>query len=306
MQTKAEFDLSTFPLWTALITPFTDEGEVNYDDLLGLLKTQEKANNGILILGSTGEALNIDLQTRKQIVDFCCEQELSVPLMVGIGGIMLKETKAWIEWLNDRAIHSLLLVTPLYAKPGHKGQTAWFKTLLDAAQVPCVLYNIPGRTAVSLNFDTVSDMLHHPNFLGIKEASGDVDTFKSYCRAAPGKLMYCGDDGLMPEFARAGALGLISVASNVWPEATHLYVNQTLTGAFVDLGLWKRASSALMKVSNPVPVKCLMHHKGMISSAYLQLPLHADELDDLDALIKQDNSIEDWYTRQSIFTRQAS
>jgi 4-hydroxy-tetrahydrodipicolinate synthase len=305
MQSNQPFDLTNYPLWTALITPFTETGEVDYEDLLGLLKIQEAANNGILILGSTGEALNIDPDTKRDIVEFCCAQELGVPLMVGVGGTMLAKTTQWIEWLNEQPVHSLLLVTPLYAKPGHRGQTAWFKTLLDAAQMPCILYNIPGRTSVPLHQDTVSDVLHHENFFGIKEASGDLDTFKTFCRNAPGKIMYSGDDGLMPEFARAGAHGLISVASNAWPDATHLMVEQTLSGTFTDVRLWKKATNALMSVTNPIPVKCLLHDTDVIKSPYLQLPLHADDLDDLEPIRQQNQAINDWYLQQT-FAQQIS
>lgn len=299
MQTANTFNLAEFPLWTALVTPFTDEGEVDYDDLLKLLKAQEKARNGILMLGSTGEALNIDMETKQTIMDFVCAQNLDVPIMVGVGGSLMKSCQTWIEWLNTRPVHALLMVTPLYAKPGHHGQTSWFRTLMDLAEVPCILYNIPGRTSVPLNLHTISDLLHHPNFFGIKEASGDLDTFKTFCRAAPGKYMYCGDDSLMPEFTRAGASGLISVASNVWPDATHLYVEQNLQGTFVDIRLWKSAANSLMCVSNPIPAKRLLQSKGWIKSAYLQLPLHQDDLNDIEPVIKQDRAIDDWYMQQT-------
>lgn len=299
MQSSNLYNLNDYPLWTALVTPFTDEGEVDYDDLFCLLKSQEKAKNGILILGSTGEALNLDDNTKKDVVKFCCAQNLKVPLMVGVGGSVMSSTQRWVEWLNQHPIHSLLLVTPLYAKPGHHGQTAWFRTLLDTSDVPCVLYNIPGRTSVPLNYETVSDLLHHPNFFGIKEASGDLNTFKTFCRAAPGKFMYCGDDSLMPEFSRAGARGLISVASNVWPDATHLYVDQNLVGSFVDIRLWKSAANSLMCVSNPIPAKRLLQSKGVIKSAYLQLPLHENDLNDIEPVLKQDRAIDTWYQQQA-------
>ena len=306
MSATNRYNLNDFPLWTAMITPFTNEGEVDYEDLLTLLEIQNQANNGVTILGSTGEALNIDLQTRKDIVTFCCNLKLDVPIMVGVGGSLLQETIEWIEWLNEQSIDSLLLVTPLYAKPGYHGQTAWFKVLLDAAEVPCVLYNVPGRAGVQLDYNTVTDLLHHEQFYGIKEASGDVNSFTAYCRAAPGKMMFCGDDSLMPEFARAGAKGLISVASNVWPNATHLYVEQNLKSTFLDTSLWRKACNTLMIASNPIPVKRLLHAKEVIKSAYLQPPLHANDLTDTVPLIQQDLLIKDWYLTHSKFAKRIS
>jgi 4-hydroxy-tetrahydrodipicolinate synthase len=306
MSATNRFNLRDFPLWTALITPFTHNGDVDYDDLLTLLKAQEEAGNGIVLLGSTGEALNLDLATKQAIIEFCCEQNLNVPLMVGVGGTMLKDTLDWIGWLNQKPIHALMMVTPLYSKPGYHGQKAWFKALLDAANVPCVLYNVPGRTAVSLDFNTVNDLLHHENFYGIKEASGEVDSFKAYCRAAPGKVMFCGDDALMPEFTRAGAHGLISVVSNVWPRATHLYVKQNLNSTFLDISVWRKACNALMCVSNPIPVKRLLNAKEVIKSAFLQPPLHANDLTDVMPLIQQDQAIKDWYMQNTKYSKRIS
>ena len=306
MSVTNRYDLNQFPLWTAMITPFTNEGEVDYEDLLTLLEAQNKANNAVTILGSTGEGLNIDIQTRKDIVTFCCKLNLDVPIMVGVGGSMLVETIEWIEWLNSQPIDALLLVTPLYAKPGYHGQTTWFSALLDAADRPCVLYNVPSRAGVQLDYKAVTDLLHHEQFYGIKEASGDINSFSSYCRAAPGKMMYCGDDSLLPEFTRAGAKGLISVASNVWPEATHLYVQQNLNSTFLDTSLWRKASNSLMTASNPIPVKRLLHAKELIKSAYLQPPLHANDLTDTVPLIKQDSLINDWYLMHSKFAKRIS
>lgn len=294
----SHFNLSQYPLFTALITPFDEQGNVDYDDLLVLLKKQETAGNGILILGSTGEALNMKLADKYDIVDFCLTQNLDVPLMVGVGGVLLEDTLDWVKSLNEKAIDLLLMVTPLYAKPGRHGQTAWFKALLDTTNKPTVLYNVPSRTAVELHLGTVEDLLEHPNFFGIKEASGSVTKFRQYHSLAQGKFMYCGDDALMPEFAEVGAQGLISVASNVWPEPTHTYVKMTLNGTFKDQRLWQPATNALFMASNPVPAKCLLAHHQVIKSTYLQPPLHADDLTDLSYLLEQDRIINDWYKRQ--------
>jgi 4-hydroxy-tetrahydrodipicolinate synthase len=295
----SQFNLNEYPLWTALVTPFTDSGEVDYDDLLKLLKQQEEAKNAILILGSTGEALNIDLTTRKKIVEFACSQNLNVPLMVGVGGSLIQSCVDWVEWLNNQAIHSLLLVTPLYAKPGRRGQTAWFQKLLDTAKLPCVLYNVPGRTAVAMHIETVKDVIKHPNFFGIKEASGSVEKFSEYCRAAEGKVMYCGDDGLMPEFTQAGAKGLISVASNVWPKETNLYVQQNLNNTFKDKEIWTEAANSLFLASNPVPAKMLLAERGDIKTATLQLPLHVSDLEDLYPVMDNNTKITEWFKNQN-------
>ena len=215
-------NISNYPLYTALITPLKEDSSVDYDALEGLLREQEEANNGILVLGSTGEALNLDKEEKEKIFKFASDLNLKVPLMAGIGGINLRETKEDINFLNELNYHCYLLVTPLYAKPGKVGQTDWFKALLDISKKPCMLYNVPSRTGTSLNIETVSELNSHPNFWAIKEASGSVDDFKNYVDATNGQLVYSGDDALMNDFARHGAKGLVSVASNVWPKETNI------------------------------------------------------------------------------------
>ena len=111
--------------------------------------------------------------------------------------------------------------------------------------------------------------------------------------------MFCGDDGLLPEFTQAGGQGLISVASNVWPKATHLYVRQNLAGNFSDHDLWRNAANSLFLASNPIPAKRLLAEKKIISSAKLQLPLIAEDLENLSPVLEQDQLIQQWLEKQA-------
>ena len=127
------------------------DGSVDYASFKAILKEQEQAKNGITILGSTGEGLNLDDDEKKAILDFALGLKLQVPLMASVGGVNLHSQTAWIEHLNTLDIDCLPLGrAPLYAKPGIHGQYGWFKALMDTAQKPCMLYNIPGRTAKKL------------------------------------------------------------------------------------------------------------------------------------------------------------
>jgi 4-hydroxy-tetrahydrodipicolinate synthase len=273
-------DLLKFPLFTALITPLLEDGSVDYSSLLSLLKEQEQAKNGILILGSTGEALNLNDKDKKAILDFTLKQNLNVPIMAGVGGINLEETLEWVDYLETLPIDCYLLVTPLYAKPGPKGQTHWFKTLLDRVSRPSILYNVPSRTGVSLSFQTVKDLSSHKNFFGIKEASGKVEDFKKYKASAPNAKIYSGDDGMLPDFAPHGAFGLISVASNVWPEQTHKITQACIEGKSVKADLWKKICDCLFLVSNPVPAKILLYKLKRIKTPTLRPPLsHLEDFD---------------------------
>ena len=241
-------NINNYPLWTAIITPMLGDGEVDYPGLAKLLKEQEEAENGVLLLGSTGESLNIDENERKKILHFALDKNLNVPIMVGVGGINLKETCAWVDYLETLRVDAYLMITPLYAKPGAEGQYQWFKTLLDRSKRPVMLYNVPSRTGVSLNVKTLAKLKTHPMLWAVKEASGKTLDFKNYRKAAPEVRFYSGDDAMMPDFAKLGAKGLVSVASNVWPKETHAYVLQSLDKSLKAVKLWKDCSNSLFTV----------------------------------------------------------
>lgn len=287
--------MKDYTLWTALVTPFNRDLSVDYKSLEKLVREQEEANNGLLVLGSTGEALNIDLATRKKIVQFILELNPKVPVMVGVGGHQLEETKNWVNWLEQFNFAAYLMVTPLYAKPGDEGQYHWFKSLMDIASKPVMLYNVPGRTGKDLSFSAVERLKNHRNFWAIKEASGSVETFKKYRQACDNQQVFCGDDGLYPAFANAGSCGLVSVASNVWPRETHEYVTRCLNKTFDAKALWERAANSLFSASNPIPAKRLLWEEKRISNKTMMPPLHAQDLDSSDGVVNASKNIRDWY-----------
>jgi 4-hydroxy-tetrahydrodipicolinate synthase len=294
-QTK---DINSTPLWTALITPFLENGEVDYDSLKKLLNEQQNAGNGILILGSTGEALNLSTKVKKEIIDFVDKQNLSAPLMAGVGGHELEACKEWVDFLNTKNYDCYLMVTPLYAKPESKGQIAWFKTLMDKSQKPVMLYNVPGRTGKKLGFDVVKELSTHQNFWAVKEASGSTDDFKQYVAAAGSNpRVYSGDDALTPDFAPLGCVGLVSVASNVWPAPVHLYATKILekTLSEDDIKGWEDACNSLFEVSNPIPAKVVMNELGMITTPLLKLPLTHEDLPSCQKQIKANDWVANWY-----------
>lgn len=292
-------DINKYRVWTAIVTPMNDDSSVDYESFEGLLKNQNEAGNAITILGSTGEALNLDLDERKQILDFAIGLNLDIPLMVGVGGINLNEQSEWVEYLNGLNVDAYLLVVPLYAKPGVHGQYGWFKHLLDLSSKPCMLYNVPGRTAKNLEIETVKMLIDHSNFWAIKEASGSEKDFAEYAKAAVGKKMMSGDDLLLPEFARLGAEGVVSVASNVWPGATKKYADQCVERSFNDETIWKPAIEALFSASNPIPAKALLKEQGKINSSVLRLPLSIKDMGDTEELKSADKNISEWFNQQS-------
>jgi len=291
-------NLNDQKLWTALVTPFNSDLSVDWDSLKSLIQEQVTAKNGLLILGSTGEALNIGLADRKKIVKFTIALNPTSPIMIGVGGHNLAETREWVSYLNTQKLDAYLMVTPLYSKPGDEGQYEWFKNLMDLAQTPVMLYNVPGRTGTALSLTAVKRLKNHKNFWAIKEASGSVENFREYIDIS-GAPVYCGDDGLMPEFALSGAAGLISVASNVWPLATHLYTDQCLNKTFDAKELWTNAANTMFISSNPVPAKAFLKFKNRISNNKMMPPLSENDLKDISEIERADQSIKDWYQKQS-------
>ena len=291
--------LTDVVLWTALVTPLTAEGEVDFAGLDRLVADQAEAGNGILLLGSTGEGLALSALEQRRIVSYVCELAPAAPLMVAVGGQQLDEQLQWLDFCNELPIDAYLLASPLYAKPGPRGQAAWFGALLQRAQRPCMIYNVPSRSGVALDPAALAGLTAEPNFWAIKEASGSIADFAAFRRACPGVAIYSGDDGLMPYVAQDGAAGLVSVCANAWPEATQRYVRACLAGQGAAMvPLWPEAVATLFEVANPIPVKVLMHQQQVLGQPTLRLPLTHDELTELTPLLSADQRITDWLCRQ--------
>ena len=287
-------------LWTALITPLLDGGEIDFSSLEKLAIKQSDANNGIVLLGSTGEGLALTSQEQLSIVEFVCQLSLKAPLMVAVGGFHLTEQVNWINTCNKLPIAAYLLGSPIYAKPGVVGQTQWFSALLDAAQFPCMLYNVPSRSGVSIPIETLQSVQNHPYCWALKEASGDLNQVLAYRQYCPDIALFSGEDAMMPYLAQAGVQGLVSVCSNAWPQATHKYVERSLAGETQGLfPLWQNAVDELFQVASPIPVKNLMHQKEMIATAHLRAPLTHLELVDNNSLLASDKLINQWLENQS-------
>lgn len=299
-QNFGERDLNACQLWTALVTPFLENNQIDFDSLKQVATVQAQAGNGILLLGSTGEGLALTSDEQLSIIEFVCDLQLNTPLMVAVGGYNLAEQVSWINRCNALNVDSYLLATPLYAKPGVVGQTQWFKALLDAAKYPCMLYNVPSRSGVEIPIATMQNLQDHPNCWAMKEASGDLNKFLDYRKNCPDIAIYSGEDAMMPYLVPAGVKGLVSVCANAWPVATKLYVEQCLAGQTQGMfPLWNNAVDALFCVANPIPVKVLMHHNEAISTSVLRPPLTHLELTDNSELLAFDEQIAQWLTQVS-------
>lgn len=288
------------PTWTALITPFHEDLSIDYDSLAKLLDEQDRAGLGLLILGSTGESLNIDLHEKMRLVEFVAQQKLEQPIMVGVPGCDLKSTLSWLKFLESMPIDAYLMVTPLYARPGHEGQYAWFSTLMDHVTRPVMLYNIPKRCGVELSEKSLARLSQHKNYWALKDASGLPEQGERYWHASEQRPIFCGDDALFPAYAKAKSVGLVSVAANAWPHAVRLMVELSLAKRFVDDDLWRNACDVLFSGVNPIAIKRLLYEEKRIATPIMMPPLSTQDFIIPPQLLSLSQAIVSWAQHKRI------
>ncbi len=264
---------------TALITPFEATGAVDERALAALVEWQvAEGIDGLVPVGSTGEAVTLSLVERERIVRITVERAAGrVPVIAGAGS---NDTAVAIE--NSRVLAKagathLLHVSPMYNKPPQRGLIAHFRAIADASPVPIVLYNVPGRTASNVLPETTLALAEHPNIVAVKEASGNLDQIGAIIRQRPkGFSVLSGDDALTLAVMAAGGEGVISVISNAVPRAVADLVAAAARGdVAVATDLQQRLSpltDAAFVESNPIPIKAALAMMGRARNQ-LRLPL---------------------------------
>ena len=274
-------------LGTALITPFDANGKVDYEALARLLDTQLTGFvDYLVVLGTTGEAATLTTEEKKEVRQFIVHYVHThpvpslegrpggvIPLVLGVGGNCTAVVCESLKTIDLTGYEAILSVCPYYNKPNQEGLYQHFCKVAEASPIPVILYNVPGRTGVNLLPETVMRIYEaHPDkIVGIKEASGNLEQIKSLfgLSGKAGLLVISGDDGIACEVMEAGGAGLISVASNAFPEDFWHIVHdkdralQTKYDEMVKL---------LFAEGNPVGIKAVLTQKGIIQN-YLRLPL---------------------------------
>jgi 4-hydroxy-tetrahydrodipicolinate synthase len=250
---------------TALITPFQN-GEVDYKSLERLVEFQIKEGvQGFVINGTTAESPTLTASERAGIFRFIKERvSTDFPLIMGTGSNSTAKTIEESKEAEKLGADAILVVVPYYNKPPQRGLLEHFKSIADATQIPNILYNVPSRTITFLELETIKRLSEHPNVLGIKEASGNIE-LDQQIRKACGEsfLMLSGDDGTYDEFMAAGGDGVISVASHIMPKVMREQKARE-NRELIDL---------LFVEANPIPVKKALHLMGIIQSPECRLPL---------------------------------
>ena len=264
-------------LGTALITPFTKEGEVDYAALSKLIEHQIAGGADYLVLlGTTSEVPTLTDVEQDAIIDFAVKQvEGRVPMILGIGGNSTHAVVGRINELKEILVAhfaGILSVTPYYNRPQQEGLYLHFSAVAEASPVPVILYNVPKRTGVNLLPETTRRIYdaHPEKIMGIKEACNSVEQFTETVEIAKGDFaVISGDDDLAYEMMKAGGDGLISVASNAWPTEMKQIVQKK--DAMMQSKMGHRIHLLFVE-GNPSGIKTVLSEMGMIENV-LRLPM---------------------------------
>ena len=263
---------------TAIVTPFKN-GEVDYDMYGTLIDWQiEQGIDAIVTVGTTGEGPTLTHEEHREVIRYCVEKVAHrVPVIAGTGSNCTEEAIGLTKFAAQVGADAALLVTPYYNKATQAGLVASFTAVADAADLPCVLYNVPSRTGCNIQPATVVKLAEHPMICAVKEASGNISQVAQIAALAGDKIdIYSGNDDQVVPIMALGGKGVISVLSNVAPAATVEMCRRMLAGDVAgarELQLkYLPLIDALFCEVNPIPVKAAMAAMGYGENS-LRLPL---------------------------------
>jgi 4-hydroxy-tetrahydrodipicolinate synthase len=277
---------------TALVTPFSDQG-VNERVLRELIDFQLSAgSDAVVVCGSTGEASTMSPDEQSDVIRITADAVRGrVPVIAGVGGSDTAAVAGLARAAKQNGADALLVSPPPYNKPTQKGILAHYRAVLQAADLPLIIYNVPGRTSCNVMPETIEALAEDARIVGVKEASGDISQVAELARRVGDRLaIYSGnDDQVLPLLALGGA-GVISVLANIAPADVSRMVHQFHSGNTEEarkLQLdYLPLIQALFKESNPIPVKAAVKALGFdVGSVRLPLTPVSDEV--MDIVLKQ-------------------
>ena len=263
----------------AIITPFNEDGTINFDCLGAMIDNQiENGTDAIIICGTTGEASTMSDEEHLSCIKFAVKHTAGrVPVIAGTGS---NDTKYAVELSKEAeaaGADGLLVVTPYYNKATQKGLLLHFTAIADAVNIPIILYNIPGRTGMAIEIPTLKELAKHKHIVGLKEASGNI-SYAAKVLAECGDVIdvYSGNDDIIVPMMSLGAKGVISVLSHVIPKETHMMTQYCLDNNFaeatkIQLEYMDLINSLFIEV-NPIPVKEAMNMMG-VPAGSCRMPL---------------------------------
>ena len=276
---------------TAIVTPFSEHG-VDYERLKKNLEFQyENGTSAVVVCGTTGENATHTPNEHDELVRVTVRTVNGrMKVIAGIGSNNTANALRAAENAKYSGADAVLMVTPYYNKTTQKGLVEHFSYVADRVDIPMILYNVPSRTGIGITADTCKVLSQHPNINGIKEASGDI-ALAAKIRSLCGDDLYIwsGNDDCTIPLMSLGALGVISVASNIVPGAVAKLCALCLEGSYAEAtelyAKYASLFSALFIETNPIPVKAAMKMMGM-DSGILRLPLTEISQESFETLLK--------------------
>lgn len=264
---------------TALITPFTATGEVDYNALGKLIDFQlANKTDALVVLGTTGEPSTMTKEEKIAVAEYALNRvNKRVPIILGSGGNNTAEVIKTAKLMESLGADGLLIVTPYYNKCTQKGLYEHYKAIADSVKAPIVTYNVPGRTGVNIQPATMAKIAEIDNIVALKEACGNMEQIAHTASLIKGKAqLLSGDDAIVVPLLSVGGEGVISVASNICPQAMHDMVEAYLSGDVakardIQLGLLPLIKALFSEV-NPIPVKMAASLMGLCEP-YMRMPL---------------------------------
>lgn len=282
-------DLKNSHIMTAMVTPFDKDGNVDYELLKKLIDhLLSTGTDGILVSGTTGEGPTLTEEEKIELIEKTVEYVAGrVPVVAGTGS---NNTKATIEYTNKVAkidgVDAALVVVPYYNKPDQAGMIAHFTAVADNVALPIVMYNIPGRTGVTMEVKTIAELSKHQNIIGIKDCTGIVNMAEIVANTPDDFLAFTGEDADTLAARNVGAQGVISVASHLFgKEISQMYAANSKGDNEIAGELMRDLTpkmKALFSHPSPSPVKAALNHVG-IEVGGCRLPILA--LDDAQASV---------------------
>ncbi|MFY9115476.1 MAG: 4-hydroxy-tetrahydrodipicolinate synthase, partial [Dethiobacteria bacterium] len=204
-------------LLTAMVTPFKENMEINYSRAVELAEyLLANDSDGLVVTGTTGESPTLSIEEKIELYRILSDKFGKEVIIAGTGGNNTKEVVQLTREAERCGVGGIMLVTPYYNKPPQEGLYHHFKAVAESVALPIILYNVPGRTGVNLDVETVLRLAQIDNIVALKDASGNTDQASCIIEKAPTEFtVYCGDDSLIIPFLRVGSSGVISVASHL-------------------------------------------------------------------------------------------
>ena len=263
----------------AIVTPMNSDGSLDIKSFKSLLDFHiEKKTNGVVVVGTTGEAPTIDFDEHTFLIQEAVNHiNGKIPVIAGSGANSTKEAIFLTKKSKELGANACLLITPYYNKPNQRGMFEHFKAINDSVDIPQILYNVPCRTGVDIDNKTVKDLSELKNIIGIKDATGEMDRLDELKNKVSKEFLFLsGDDTTFLDYMKHGGTGVISVTANIRPDLMNDACDKMLDQKHEDAEEINKKLEPLHRAmfveSNPIPVKWLLGYLGKINSK-IRLPL---------------------------------